>query len=89
MVAVVHQLEWLVALVAGLPLADANVAGRRLAWVLSHVSDDERAAVSHTLAVVRLRQRLFPGVEPLCAVGLAEELGPTQRATVLATIAMA
>jgi hypothetical protein len=85
----VHYAEWVVASIPGLPIADANLAGRRLAWVLKHISGDDRPAVMHTLAVVRLRQGLHAEVEPLCAEALAGSLEPAARATVLATIAMA
>jgi hypothetical protein len=89
LVAAVNYLEWLVATTPGLPLADANLAGRRLPWVLKHLPADQRAAALHTLAVLRLRQGLPAEVEPLCATALAGDLEPGQRATVLATIAMA
>jgi hypothetical protein len=83
----VHQVEWLVATIPDLPLADANLAGRRLTWVLKY--DDHRTAAQHTLAVIRHRQGLPSEVEPLCAESLTADLEPGQRATVLATIAMA
>jgi hypothetical protein len=41
------------------------------------------------LALARLRQRRFAEVEPLCKPGLAGNPGPGERATVLATIALA
>jgi hypothetical protein len=85
----VHQLEWYVATIPGLPLEDANLAGRRLAWVLRHLERRSRPAAQHTLAVIRFRQRQFAQVGPLCADALTAELPPMQRATVLATVAMA
>ena len=85
----VHHLEWQVATVPDLPLADANLAGRRMSWVVKHITAQDRIAAQHTLAVVRLRQRRYDRVEPLCAQALAGELEASQRASVLATIAMA
>jgi hypothetical protein len=85
----VHHMEWQVATVPDLPMADANLAGWRMAWVLKHTTGHDRMAAQHTLAVVRLRQRLHGEVEPLCAEALAAELEAPQRASVLATIAMA
>jgi hypothetical protein len=75
--------------IPGLPLAEANLAGRRLQWALEHVQHDQRPAVQHTLAVVRLRQGLVGEAESVCADVLKTELTPSQRATVLATVAMA
>lgn len=43
----------------------------------------------HTLAVARLRQGRPDEVRSLCAGALAAELAPAERATVLATVAMA
>jgi hypothetical protein len=48
-----------------------------------------RSNVRHSLAVARLRQGRAAEVEPLCAGILGEELKPDDRATVLATVAMA
>jgi hypothetical protein len=89
MVSAVHHMEWQVATVSDIPLADANLAGRRMAWVLKHITGQDRIAAQHTMAVVRLRQRQYGEVEPLCAGALAAELQASQRASVLATIAMA
>jgi hypothetical protein len=89
LVGAVHHMEWQVATVPDLPLAEANLAGWRMAWVLKHSTAHDRIAARHTLAVVRLRQRLHGEVEPLCAEALATELGAPQRACVLATVAMA
>lgn len=85
----IHAAEWVVATVPGLPLAEANLAGRRLAWVQGHCGEADHAAVWHSLAVIRFRQGMLAEVEPLCAKSLAADLAPAQRATVLATIAMA
>ena len=84
-----HYLEWIVATIADLPLADANLAGERADWIIRHSPDGERAGAMHTLAVIRLRQGIAEPVESLCAVSLAGDLDPSTRATVLATVAMA
>jgi hypothetical protein len=89
LVQAIHHAEWLIATVPGLPLAEANLAGRRLAWVLQHCGEADRAAVWHSLAVIRFRQGLLAEVEPLCADALGSDLPSAQRATVLATVAMA
>jgi len=85
----VHHAEWLVATFPGLPLADANLAGTRMAWVLKHSSRTDRIGAMHTLALIRLRQGMPAVVEPLCADALAADLEAGPRATVLATVAMA
>jgi hypothetical protein len=84
-----HHMEWQIVALPDVPLADANLAGWRMAWVLKHCAPEDQAAVWHTLAVVRLRQNLCGEVEPLCADALAAELEPSQRACVLATVAIA
>jgi hypothetical protein len=88
LVQALHHVEWCVATIPGLPLADANLAGRRLSWVLRHLAAEQRPNASHTLAVIRLRQGLPAEVEPLCEESLTADLEPGQRATVLATIAL-
>jgi hypothetical protein len=90
----VHHLEWDVLNVPGLPQAAADLAARRVEWVIRHNTrpqDDmlPAFAVEHTLALARLRQGRPAEVEPLCAAGLAADLQPSQRATVLATVALA
>jgi Peptidase family M50 len=88
-VGVLHHMEWQVVALPDVPLADANLAGWRMAWVLKHSTPEDQAAAWHTLAVVRLRQSLYGEVEPLCADALAAKLEPSQRACVLATVAIA
>jgi hypothetical protein len=85
----VHHAEWVAATLPGLPLADANLASTRMAWVLKHSSGTDRIGAKHTLALVRLRQGSPAAVEPLCADALAADLEPGPRAEVLATVAMA
>jgi hypothetical protein len=78
-----------------LPAEIADLAAERAEWAVEHVrtgspDDDENTAEArHTLAMARLRQGRPDEVEPLCAAALASELDPKDRATVLATVAMA
>lgn len=88
-VLVVHHAEWVMAARASLRKKDADLAAKRLGWVLQHSDQDQRPGAMHTLAVLRLRQGRPAEVEPLCAEALAAGLEPRQRATVLATVAMA
>jgi Peptidase family M50 len=89
-VAGMHSMEWIVLTLPQEPdKAAADLAARRVSWVLQHVADAHRAAGRHTMAVARLRQGRFADVEPLCADALAATLPADQRATVLATVAMA
>jgi peptidase M50-like protein len=91
-VKVVHHLSWQVLTIPGLPGEAANLAATRVDWVLEKLgegSDLMRSNVRHSLAVARLRQGRAAEVEPLCAGILGEELKPDDRATVLATVAMA
>ena len=89
LVSTVHALEWAVASIPDLSLADANLAGSRMRWVVKHSSAHDRPIAQHTLAVVRLRQRLPAYVEDLCAPLLASSPTASRRASVLATLAMA
>jgi hypothetical protein len=90
-------LAYEVALLPGMPPHVVNMAVDRLQRVMDahdsvaarndHVA---RAAVLHSMAVARLRQGNFGVVEQLCQEGLASrELSPRDRATVLATVALA
>ena len=90
-------LAYEVALLPGMPPHVVNMAVDRLQRVMDaydsvaarndHVA---RAAVMHSMAVARLRQGNFGVVEQLCQEGLASrELSPRDRATVLATVALA
>lgn len=85
----VHLLEWEVLCWPGLPAADVSLAAARMEWVLRHSPDPPPPGIQNTLAVARLRQGRAAEVEALCAADLQVELKPAQRATVLATIAMA
>jgi hypothetical protein len=83
-----HTLEWNVIVLPGLAPDVVDVAADRVQWVADNFTF-ERAAVLHTLAVARLRQGRFADVEPLCAKGLAAKYDAANRATVLATVALA
>jgi hypothetical protein len=90
----VHGLSRAVLLAPGLPAALADLAAKRVEWVLRTVDPHEGtrmsvARVKHTLALARLRQGRTGDVRALCRDALAESLGPAERATVLATVAMA
>jgi hypothetical protein len=90
-----HNVEWNLLLVPGLPPEVIDEAASRVQWILDNypfeAKEDPmpRPAVEHTVALARLRQGRFGEVEPLCASGLAAAYGPDARATVLATIALA
>lgn len=85
----IHQMEWAVLTVPGLARPAADLAAQRVEWVARHSSPELLPAVQHTLALARLRQHRFAEVEPQCADALAASLTADQRATVLATVAMA
>ena len=90
-------LAYEVALLPGLPPHVVNMSVDRLQQVIdaydsAAVPSDHvaRAAVLHSMAVARLRQGNFGVVEQLCQQGLASrEVSPRDRATVLATVALA
>jgi hypothetical protein len=89
-------LEDTVACVPGLPADVYELAATRVQWLLDNYPYDgkdgasRRAAMRHTLAVVRLRQGRFDEVEPLCADSMADtSISVGDRAQVLATIALA
>ena len=92
---IVHALSWKVVAEPGVPAGLADLAGTRVEWVLGHLDkadEDVRPRprdVRHTLAVVRLRQGRPADARPLCADALAADLDRDDRATVLATVAMA
>jgi hypothetical protein len=89
-VAAIHQMEWLIlTLPSGPDGVDSGLSDTRLRWALQHTGADDRTAMLHTLAVSLLRQGRHAEVEPMCAEPLAASLAPAQRATVLATVAMA
>jgi hypothetical protein len=90
-----HEVEYNLLLVPGLPPAVTDEAAVRVEWILGNypfAAEDAsmpRPAVEHSLALARLRQRRFAEVERLCAAGLADDYGPDARATMLATVALA
>jgi hypothetical protein len=92
---IVHVLSWKVLATGDLPAATADLAASRAEWVIGHLGreyPDKRTPVSgarHTLALARLRQGRPDEVRQLCAGALAAELDPDDRASVLATVAMA
>ena len=92
---VVHALSWKVVAKPDVSAQLADLASTRVEWVLRHVDKrDEEVRprprdVRHTLAVVRLRQGRPADVRRLCADALAADLDRNDRATVLATVAMA
>jgi hypothetical protein len=86
--------EYNVLLEPGLPPEVLDEAASRVQWIAANYPHEQEdpvlhAALEHTLAVARLRQGRLGEVEPLCAPGLAADVGPDNRATVLATIALA
>lgn len=91
-----HMLAYEVLLVPGLARPAIGRAVSKVEWVLSTADFKpgdpswDRAAVQHTLALGKLRQGRYPEAEALCLPLLARRnLGPADRATVLATIALA
>jgi hypothetical protein len=90
-----HAIEWNLLLVPGLSAPMIDQAARRVQWILANYPFDAnkgsltQPATEHTMALARLRQGRFAEVEPWCASALSTDLGPEERATVLATIAMA
>jgi hypothetical protein len=93
---IVHALSWKVVAKPDVSARLADLAAARVEWVLGHVDkrDDPEVPprprdVRHTLAVVRLRQGQPADVRRLSADALAADLDPDDRATVLATVAMA
>jgi len=92
---IVHALSWKVVAKPDVSAELADLASARIEWVLAHVekgNEELRSRLSdmrHTLAVVRLRQGKLADVRRLCADPLAADLSPGDRATVLATVAMA
>ena len=91
-----HMLAWEVLFVPGLPREAIGRAVSQVEWVLSNADFKPgdpawyREAVLHTLALGRLRQGRYAEAEELCQPILAlKNLVPADRATVLATIALA
>lgn len=92
---IVHVLSWKVLAAGDVPADVADLAAGRVEWVIGHLDRDHPDPrtplhkARHTLALARLRQGRPDEVRPLCAGALAASLGPDDRATVLATVAMA
>jgi len=92
-----HQLAWEVLLVPGVPPDEAAFAADRVNWVLETAEFKPgnpkwwyREAVLHTLALAKLRLGELAEVERLCQPILElPGLPPENRATVLATLALA
>ena len=87
-VAVVHNVEYAVLTVPGIPKSAARLASQRVIWAMDNHAEP-KDHMRHTLALALLRQGHAGHVEPLCQRVLAASLLPRQRATVLATIALA
>jgi hypothetical protein len=92
---IIHVLSWKLLASGDLPAAAADLAASRIEWLIDHLNKehpDQRTPlhnVRHTLAAARLRQRRPQEVQRLCADALAADIDPDDRATVLATVAMA
>jgi Zn-dependent protease len=92
---IVHALSWKVVAKPDVPARLADIAETRVEWVLGHVDKGGEHVrprprdVRHTLAVVMLRQGKPADVRRLCVDALAADLDRDDRATVLATVAMA
>jgi hypothetical protein len=92
---IVHVLSWKVLVTGELSAETADLAASRAEWVIRHLDDqypDKRTPdfkARHTLALARLRQGRTADVPRLCADALAADLEPDDRASVLATVAMA
>jgi Zn-dependent protease len=95
LVNIVHALSWKVVAKPDVPARLADIAEARVEWVLGHVDRLGKKVrllprdVRHTLAVVRIRQGQPADVGQLCADALAADLDRDDRATVLATVALA
>ena len=90
---IVHALSWKVVARPSVPAELVDLASTRVEWVLAHADKSHPSVrardVWHTLAVVRLRQGRPEEVRRLCTEALDGILDPTERATVLATTAIA
>ena len=90
-----HVVEYSLLCVPGLPPEVIDEAAVRTRWIIDNhpfkAKEDPklRASMEHTLALARLRQGRSREVEPLCESGLAADVGPDNRATILATIVIA
>jgi hypothetical protein len=92
---IVHVLSWKLLASGDLPAATVDLAASRIEWVIDHLDKEHPEQrtllrnVRHSLALARLRQRRPQDVQRLCADALAADMAPDDRATVLATVAMA
>ncbi len=92
---IVHALSWKILVAGDLPAGIADLAASRVEWVIAHLDSDypdrrtPAYAARHTLALARLRQGRMEDVRQLCADALAADLDAEDRASVLATVAMA
>lgn len=90
-----HDVEYNLLCVPGLPPEVIDEAAVRTRWLMDNypfkAKEDTqlRCAMEHTLALARLRQGRFDEVEPLAQRGLAADVGPDNRATLLATLVIA
>lgn len=94
-----HEVVWNVLAIPGMPAAAVELAAKWVVYMLAHIQPPQwdqveregrlsRDAALHTLAVARLRQGRYAEVEPICAL-LRAITDPGNRATVLATVALA
>jgi hypothetical protein len=92
---IVDVLTWKTLCTSELPAETVELAASRAEWVLAHRPedcDDKRIALHQlqpALALARLRQGRTADVRRLCAGALAADMEPQERASVLATVAMA
>ena len=92
---IVHVLSWKVLAAGDLPAETADLAASRVEWVIEHLGKedpDPRTPVysaRQTLCLGRLRQGRPADVRRLCGDALTAELDPDDRASALATVAMA
>jgi hypothetical protein len=87
-----HVVEYNVLLLPGIPVDDIDIAAERVQFVRDHHpsrDDHHLAAIEHSLALASLRQGRHKEVRPLCRAGLDASLPADNRATVLATVALA
>jgi len=91
-----HGLTWEVLLLPSVPSEAADLAVRRMEWVLDNAEFTpgyagwSRESVQHTLALGQLRRGQFAAAEQLCQpLSAHDDLDTASRATLLATLALA
>lgn len=94
-----YAIEYHVLIALDRQRAVIDEAASRVEWILARYPFNRQAeapdhgltrrAMEHTVALARLRQGRFEEVAPLCASAMAGEKDPDNRATVLATVALA